>query len=94
VPYVNGSAHVGGLIGGFLLGLVISRSPTRPKALSRPAWAAVALLLAATTVFGSYAVRTIPPGDPPQVSRKQQIIFDLNKWLFPGKKQITANKDE
>jgi rhomboid protease GluP len=91
VPYVNGSAHVGGLIGGFLLGLVISRSPTRPKALSHRAWTAVALLLAATTVFGSYAVRTIPPGDPPQVSRKQQIIFDLNKWFFSPPKQTTTN---
>jgi membrane associated rhomboid family serine protease len=97
VPYVNGSAHVGGLIGGFLLGLVISRSPTRPKALSHQALTAAALLLAATTVFGSYAVRTIPPGDPPQVSRKQQIVFDLNKWFFPPKKQPATsdtNKNE
>ena len=91
VPFVNGSAHVGGLIGGFLLGLVVSRSPTRPKALSRQAWAAAALLLGATAVFGSYAIRTIPPDDSPQVSRKQQIVFDLNKWFFSPEKQATTS---
>ena len=83
VPYVNGSAHVGGLIGGFLLGLIISRSPTRPKAPSHVAWSVAAMLLALTTLFGVYAIQTIPPGAPPQLSRKEQITGEMDKWFSP-----------
>jgi membrane associated rhomboid family serine protease len=91
VPFVNGSAHVGGLIGGFLLGLVISRSPTRPKAPSHLAWSVAAMLLALTTLFGTYAIQTIPPGAPPHLSRKEQIFNDVNRWFSSPKKQATTS---
>ena len=97
VPQVAVSAHVGGLIGGFLLGLAISRSPTRPKAPSHAASAAAAILLGATVAFGSYAVGTIPPPGQPEISRRQQIYNLMNQWFFSPKKQPTTNdtnKDE
>ncbi len=93
VPRVAVSAHLGGLIGGFVLGLVISRSPTRPQSPSPQARLAAAILLGATAAFGSYTVGTIPPENRPQLSRRQQIYNDVNKWFFAAPKKHPATND-
>lgn len=84
LPAVDGAAHVGGLIGGFLLGLAVLRSPVRRSALPAWGWAAAALLAAATVAFGAAAVARIPPGLPPvpvailirQAARRQGPALD------------------
>ena len=84
LPAVDGAAHVGGLIGGFLLGLAVLRSPVRRSALPVWGWAAAALLAAATVAFGAAAVARIPPGLPPvpvailvrQAARRQGPALD------------------
>jgi rhomboid protease GluP len=44
LPMVNNAAHVGGLAGGFLAGLLLSRPPTPEDVARRPRRAAVALV--------------------------------------------------
>lgn len=62
LPQINWLAHVGGLVGGFLLGMLIIRSPFRETE-DTPKWTgiAVAALLLATVLFGLYAIGHIPP---------------------------------
>jgi rhomboid protease GluP len=45
LPMVNNAAHMGGLVGGFLVGLLISRPPTDVDVARRPRRAAVALVV-------------------------------------------------
>jgi len=55
VPQIDNAAHVGGLVTGFVLGLVLPLDPERPPAWVRPAGLASGLLLAAA--FGICLVR-------------------------------------
>ena len=60
IPQVNWVAHVGGLLGGFLLGYILLRSPRRNA--PQPAWrlAALVALLTATALFGYLTIIHIP----------------------------------
>lgn len=67
VPAIDGAAHVGGLIGGFLMALALLRTP---RADARPGpWAlgAAGVLLAATLALAAWATHRVPmdmPGQP------------------------------
>jgi len=61
IPQVNWLAHLGGMIGGFLLGLIITRSPLRASPLPKWSGIATAALLFVTALFGYYVVMHIPP---------------------------------
>lgn len=62
LPGINGAAHIGGLLGGFVLGLLIGRPPHRDAAtpLSTGVVLAIIVLLAVTAHFGMYAIGRIP----------------------------------
>jgi len=60
LPMIDGAAHIGGLIGGFAIALVLSRSPVRANWPSLRAWAAVAALLVGVGAFAQYTIARIP----------------------------------
>ena len=64
VPVVDGAAHVGGLVGGFLMGLALARSPKAKAAPPRWALAVAGLLLGATIAFAAWAADRVPARDP------------------------------
>lgn len=83
IPNINGSAHVGGLIGGFLLALVIATSPTRRQSISMAAMIVLTALLSVTAAFGSYAIKTIPTDFHNYESRKHMLMRNGIEWLMP-----------
>jgi rhomboid protease GluP len=66
MPGIDAAAHVGGIAGGFLMGLALARPPRKQRAPSILGLAAAAALLAAALAFTVYAIRRAP--DTPQRS--------------------------
>ena len=64
VPVIDGAAHVGGLIGGFAIGLVLSRSPVKADWPGMRAWLAAGGLVVGLAAFANYAVQCVPPDAP------------------------------
>lgn len=60
LPGISWMAHLGGLLGGFLLTLLIAREPFSRQPLSTPAWLGVLALLTATALAGVWVVMQIP----------------------------------
>lgn len=60
LPGISMAAHLGGLFGGFVLGLLITRSPIKSSALSREALLGLATLLVATAFAGYLIVMHLP----------------------------------
>jgi membrane associated rhomboid family serine protease len=60
MPGISMAAHFGGLVGGFLIGLIITRSPVKREAFPSWCYAALLVLLAATAYFGAYVIQHIP----------------------------------
>ncbi len=69
VPAIDGAAHVGGLVGGFLIGLALARSPRRAARPPAAALAAAAALLAVLMGFALYAIRRVPAASQPPAAR-------------------------
>jgi len=63
-PAIDGAAHVGGLVGGFLIAMALARPPKSPSAPGAMALAAAAALIGATAALGVWAVRRVPDEDP------------------------------
>jgi len=76
VPAIDGAAHVGGLGGGFLMGLLLSQAPDKRQRPGRLLLAGVGLLLGATAAFTVWAARQVPPGDPirGRLARQQREV--------------------
>ena len=65
-PSIDNAAHVGGLLGGMAMGLLISCSPVRTQRV-RPLMAAAAMALAlATAAGGVWVIGRVPSEGPPR----------------------------
>ncbi|MHB9132681.1 MAG: rhomboid family intramembrane serine protease [Armatimonadota bacterium] len=62
LPGISLAAHAGGLLGGFLLGLIITRSPVRNTPFPQWGYPALAALVLATMAFAVLVVARIPLG--------------------------------
>lgn len=60
IPNIDWAAHLGGLIGGFVLGLVISRPPTQRQRLAAWQWAAAAVVVAAGIAAAAWVIAHLP----------------------------------
>lgn len=64
-PSINWAAHLGGLVGGFLMGLILTRPPFRSARVQAWEWAALLALLLAAVAFGAWTIGRIPLAFPP-----------------------------
>jgi len=60
LPFIDNAAHVGGLLGGFALGLLLTRPPRQAVRPGRWAWAGTAALCAAVAAAGYWVILRIP----------------------------------
>lgn len=75
VPGIDWMAHLGGLAGGFAIGMVLSRSPVRPAWPALWTWPALAALVLGACIFAHHAVARIPaslPAEHPAVKQERQ----------------------
>lgn len=91
-PHIDNAAHIGGLISGFLVGLVLTRSPVRRASPSWVQWAGTVGLACLIGAFGIYAVNRVPedlPRDPrlaqlPSQTRQLSYLERLHRAYVSG----------
>ena len=89
VPVIDAAAHVGGFLGGLLMGLVLSRNPQVPRRPGPGAVLAALCLVAATAAFTVWAVRRVPGSDP----IRQRRVWQPDRAVEEAKDAVAKGRE-